>query len=162
MTRHLEASPPAYVPHDPSQTALYHVVADHLETFLASLDADPDARGLPAYVQREFYDYLRCGILAHGLLRLGYLEAGVDGTVPTGHDPLRNDAPELARPLAASVQQRIAFGERAGSRSGALAPALVLRARRQRSPVPAVRACGAFRSTPTPRSPPIGAISWSA
>ncbi len=47
------------------------VVADHLEIFLASLDADPDAKGLPAYVQREFYDYLQCGILAHGFLRLG-------------------------------------------------------------------------------------------
>ena len=46
-------------------------MADHLETFLASLDADPDARGLPAYVQREFYDYLQCGVLAHGFLRLG-------------------------------------------------------------------------------------------
>jgi hypothetical protein len=34
--------------------------------------------------------------------------------MPTGHDPLRDDAPELARTLAASVQQRIAFGERAG------------------------------------------------
>jgi len=32
---------------------------------------DPDAKGLPAYVQREFYDYLQCGILAHGFLRLG-------------------------------------------------------------------------------------------
>src|SRR5437870_12523920 len=39
-----------------------------LEIFLASLDADPDAKGLPAYVQREFYDYLQCGILAHGFL----------------------------------------------------------------------------------------------
>ncbi len=47
------------------------MVADHLETFLASLDADPDAKGLPAYVQREFYDYLQRGILAHGFLRLG-------------------------------------------------------------------------------------------
>src|SRR5262245_19887918 len=71
MTPHLEASPPAYVPRDPSQTVLYHVVADHLETFLASLDADPDARGLPAYVERELYDYLQCGVLAHGFLRLG-------------------------------------------------------------------------------------------
>jgi hypothetical protein len=26
---------------------------------------------LPAYVQREFDDYLQCGILAHGFLRLG-------------------------------------------------------------------------------------------
>ncbi len=60
-----------YEPRDPSRTVLYHVIADHLETFLASLDADPDAAGLPAYVQREFYAYLQCGILAHGFLRLG-------------------------------------------------------------------------------------------
>ena len=60
-----------YTPRDPSQTVLYHVIAEHLETFLASLADDPEAKGLPAYVQREFYDYLRCGILAHGFLRLG-------------------------------------------------------------------------------------------
>ena len=52
MTPSLKASPPAYVPRDPSQTILYHVVADHLETFLASLDTDPDATGLPTYVHR--------------------------------------------------------------------------------------------------------------
>src|SRR5712692_769570 len=61
----------AYEPRDPSRTVLYKVVADHLETFLTSLDADPDAKGLPTYVQRELYDYLQCGILAHGFLRLG-------------------------------------------------------------------------------------------
>src|SRR5499427_4494460 len=60
-----------YEPRDPSRTVLYHVIADHLETFLASLDAAPEATGLPAYVQREFYAYLQCGILAHGFLRLG-------------------------------------------------------------------------------------------
>jgi Transposase zinc-binding domain len=60
-----------YEPRDPSRTVLYKVIAEHLETFLASLDANPDATGLPAYVQREFYDYLQCGILAHGFLRLG-------------------------------------------------------------------------------------------
>ena len=32
----------------------------------------------------------------------------------TGYDPLVDDAPELARTMAAFVQQRIAFGERAG------------------------------------------------
>jgi len=36
-----------------------------------SYRALPDAKGLPAYVEREFYDYLQCGILAHGFLRLG-------------------------------------------------------------------------------------------
>src|SRR5215470_11770554 len=60
-----------YAPRDPSGTVLYHVIAEHLETFLASFDDDPEATGLPAYVQQEFYDYLRCGILAHGFLRLG-------------------------------------------------------------------------------------------
>jgi hypothetical protein len=60
-----------YEPRDPSRTVLYKVIADHLETFLASLHAAPDGKGLPAYVQREFYDYLQCGILAHGCLRLG-------------------------------------------------------------------------------------------
>jgi Putative transposase/Transposase zinc-binding domain len=60
-----------YAPRDPSGTVLYHVIAEHLETFLASLADAPEATGLPAYVQREFYDYLQCGILAHGFLRLG-------------------------------------------------------------------------------------------
>jgi hypothetical protein len=49
----------------------YTVIAEHLETFLASCHDDPEATGLPDYVQREFYDYLRCGILAYGFLRLG-------------------------------------------------------------------------------------------
>jgi Transposase zinc-binding domain len=62
---------PTYAPRDPSHTVLYTVIAEHLETFLASLADDPEATGLPAYVQREFDDYLRCGILAHGFLRLG-------------------------------------------------------------------------------------------
>ena len=71
MTPSLAPTPSSYVPHDPSHTVLYNVVADHLETFLASLEADPEATGLPAYVERESYDYLQCGILAHGFLRLG-------------------------------------------------------------------------------------------
>ena len=162
MTPHLEASPPAYVPRDPSQTVLYHAVADHLETFLASLAGDPDTRGLPAYVQRELYDRFGSALnlnlhyhviflegvyldradqgrtprfvtgepptdadiaalitkISHRVMRklrqLGYLEAGLDAAVATGYDPLGDDAPELARTMAASVQQRIAFGERAG------------------------------------------------
>jgi hypothetical protein len=60
-----------YEPRDPSSKVLYKVIAAHLEIFLASLDADSDAKGLLAYVQREFYAYLQCGILAHGFLRMG-------------------------------------------------------------------------------------------
>jgi len=62
---------PTYAPRDSGDTVLYKVIAEHLETFLASCHDDSDGSGLPAYVERAFYDYLRCGILAHGFLRLG-------------------------------------------------------------------------------------------
>src|SRR5438132_1456463 len=167
MTPSLHASPPVYVPRDPSQTVLYHIVADHLETFLASLDADPNAQGLPVYVQPgsvtfiqrfgsainlhvHFHVVFLEGVyldradqgrtprfvtgepptdadiatvvqtISHRVMRklrqLGYLEAGLDAVVATGYDPLGDDAPELARTMAASVQQRLAFGERAGQK----------------------------------------------
>jgi hypothetical protein len=48
------------------------------------------------------------------LRQLGSLEAGIDAAGATRSDPLVDDAPELARTMAASVQQRSAFGERAG------------------------------------------------
>jgi hypothetical protein len=58
--------------------------------------------------------------ISHRIIRKlrhpGYLEAGIDATVATGYDPLGEDEPELARTMAASVQQRIAFGERAGQK----------------------------------------------
>jgi hypothetical protein len=50
------------------------------------------------------------------LRRLGYLEAGMDVPVATGYDPLLDNEPEFARTVAASVKQRIAFGERAGEK----------------------------------------------
>src|SRR5467141_1621049 len=136
MTPHLEASPPAYVPRDPSQTVLYHVVADHLETFLASLDADPDARGLPAYVQREFYDYLQCGILAHGLLRLGC-------------DTCKH---ELL--LAFSCKCRGFCPSCAGRRMAQTA------AHAHRAPL--CERAGRCAPRQPPRSPPLGALRWRA
>ena len=46
------------------------------------------------------------------LRKRGYLEAGTEDVVPTGYDPVRGEDPELARTMAASVQQRLAFGAR--------------------------------------------------
>jgi hypothetical protein len=48
------------------------------------------------------------------LRQWGYLETGIDAAVATSYDPLLDDEPELAHTMAASVKQRIAFGERAG------------------------------------------------
>ncbi|MFH0341893.1 MAG: hypothetical protein ACHBNF_07120 [Chromatiales bacterium] len=53
----------------PEDTVLYQVVQEHLETFLAQVEAETRS-ALPAFVQAEFDAFLQCGILAHGFLRL--------------------------------------------------------------------------------------------
>jgi len=52
----------------PERTLLYQLVAEHYPRFLALLATQ--GRSLPAYVQREFDDFLKCGILEHGFLRV--------------------------------------------------------------------------------------------
>jgi hypothetical protein len=97
----------------------YHVV------FLEGVYLDRAAQGLkPRFITVEPpTDADIAAIIAkisHRVMRklrqLGYLETGLDGAGATGYDPLGDDAPELARTMAASVQQRIAFGERAGQK----------------------------------------------
>jgi len=57
---------PAYALRRPTETALYALVRDHLETFLAHARETYDAP-LPRYVQNELRGYLLCGVFAHGL-----------------------------------------------------------------------------------------------
>jgi len=57
-----------YARHRPEQTRLYQIVETHYSAFLAELAARD--RTLPAYVQRELEDYLTCGRLEHGFLRV--------------------------------------------------------------------------------------------
>ena len=57
-----------YARHRPEQTRLYQIVQTHYPVFLAELAARD--RTLPATVQREFEDYLSCGRLEHGFLRV--------------------------------------------------------------------------------------------
>ena len=55
----------------PERTVLHELVAQHAQTMFAQVrDADPDGNGLPRYVERELAAYLRCGLLAHGFLRV--------------------------------------------------------------------------------------------
>ena len=53
----------------PEQTLLHRLVREHLETFLAQVEARTGT-GLPAFVRGEFEAFLECGILAHGFLRV--------------------------------------------------------------------------------------------
>jgi Putative transposase/Transposase zinc-binding domain len=97
----------------------YHMI------FLEGVFVDRTAQGLkPRFVQADPpADAAVAEVLAkisqriiHHLRKRGSLEADSEDVVLTGYDPARDEAPELARTMAASVQQRIAFGERAGQR----------------------------------------------
>ena len=57
-----------YVRHRPENTQLYQIVDKYYPDFQLSL-AEQDKR-LPRYVEREFDEFLRCGRLEHGFLRV--------------------------------------------------------------------------------------------
>jgi hypothetical protein len=57
-----------YEHHRPEQTLLYQLVEQHYLAFVAQLATQ--GTPLPEYVQREFEDYLECGRLEHGFLRV--------------------------------------------------------------------------------------------
>ncbi len=68
-----------YTRRTPEQTLLHRVVREQLETFLARAAA----RGQPSprFIEQELRAYLRCGILAHGFLRLRCDDCGHDRLV---------------------------------------------------------------------------------
>jgi hypothetical protein len=57
-------------PRAAADTVLHGVVHEHLDAFLAAAAARTDGVGLPQFIEREFRALLRCGVLAHGFLRL--------------------------------------------------------------------------------------------
>jgi hypothetical protein len=63
-----DASAPSYGRHEPDKTVLYQIVSEHLETFMEEVRNDYD-KPLPAYLEKELGDFLRCGLLQHGFAR---------------------------------------------------------------------------------------------
>lgn len=57
-----------YVRTRPEETLLYKLIEQHYPAFVDYMAAQ--GRGLPHYVQREFDDYVKCGRLKHGFLRV--------------------------------------------------------------------------------------------
>ena len=57
-----------YGRHRPERTLLYQLVEDYYPALKAQLAAQGTA--LPGYVEREFDEYLKCGRLEHGFLRV--------------------------------------------------------------------------------------------
>ena len=63
----------------PENTTPYHIVQQHLQTYLAlAREHEWDGQRVPAYVGREFRQYPECGILAYGFARAGCGACGHD------------------------------------------------------------------------------------
>ena len=59
---------PVYVRHRPERTLLYQLVQEYYPAFKAHLAAQ--GRALPGHVEQAFEDYLKCGRLEEGFLRV--------------------------------------------------------------------------------------------
>jgi len=57
-----------YVRHRPERSLLYQIVEEYYSAFVPYLAAQGTV--LPGYVQRDFEEYLKCGRLEHGVLRV--------------------------------------------------------------------------------------------
>ena len=60
---------PAYRPRDAEHTVLHQVIAEHLEAFLGAGAEAGDGAGLPQFVEREFREFLLCGVYEAGVAR---------------------------------------------------------------------------------------------
>lgn len=58
-----------YRPRDAEHTVLHQVVAEHLEAFLRVAAEAGDGAGLPQFVEREFREFLTCGVFDGGVAR---------------------------------------------------------------------------------------------
>ncbi len=58
----------SYQRHRPEQTLFYKLVEEHYPAFAERMACE--GRALPDYVRREFDEFLRCGRLEHGFLRV--------------------------------------------------------------------------------------------
>ena len=62
-----------YARRRPEETLLHALVREHWPRFLERAEEEG---GLPRFVVREFEEYLRCGLLEHGVVRLACRQCG--------------------------------------------------------------------------------------
>lgn len=71
IARRLPApEPDGYRRRRPEERELHKAVREHMATFLELVDSDPSRGELPVHVRGELERFLRCGILAHGFVRV--------------------------------------------------------------------------------------------
>jgi len=62
------AVPPTYQRHRPERTALYSIISERYPRFVQEIELS--GGHLPQFVRQEFEEYLKCGLLEHGFLRV--------------------------------------------------------------------------------------------
>ena len=63
--------PAGYRPRSPEGTVLHRVVRENLESFLAEArERSEHGFGLPRFVEEEFREYIACGVLSRGFMRI--------------------------------------------------------------------------------------------
>jgi hypothetical protein len=78
----MECGAPAYRPRDAEHTVLHQVIAEHLEPFLRAVAEAGDGAGLPQFVEREFREFLLCGVFEAGVARFLCEGCGLDHLLP--------------------------------------------------------------------------------
>ena len=73
---------PVYRPRDAEHTVLHQVVDEHLEAFLREAAEAGQGVGLPQFVEREFREFLACGVFEHGVARFQCEGCGREHLVP--------------------------------------------------------------------------------
>ena len=72
-----------YRPRDAEHTVLHQVIAEHLEVFLRAVAEAGDGTGLPQFVEREFREFLTCGVFGHGVARFRCEGCAREAALPT-------------------------------------------------------------------------------
>ena len=71
-----------YRPRHAEASVLHLVIRQHLEDFLRAAADRADGAGLPAFIAREFREFLTCGVLAHGFARVRCGNCALERLVP--------------------------------------------------------------------------------
>jgi hypothetical protein len=78
----MECVAPVYRPRDVEHTVLHQVVATHREAFLGAVVEAGDGAGLPQFVEREFREFLLCGVFEGGVARFRCEGCGREHLLP--------------------------------------------------------------------------------
>ncbi len=71
-----------YAPRTADATVLHRVVREHLDAFLAAAAARTDGAGVPPFIEREFREFLGCGVYSRGFARVRCDDCAFERLVP--------------------------------------------------------------------------------